>query len=205
MLDRWGTDGRTAKNVEGAGAVGYARQTPMLAGRVKAHGPYGWLGESKDLPARLVGGFGLHRWDKDDTSEPEKTARASYIAAFVRDELVPPPRPERPLTDEEQKGKAIFTSEKAACSTCHTLDTDYTNRSLASFGDAPPPAGFHVEKGAAYKTPSLLFVGGSPPYFHDGRYGSLEQLVDENADRMGKTNHLSPEEKKALVAFLRTL
>ncbi len=206
LLDRWRTQNPgVPKNAELPGAIGYARQAPMLVSRLKASGPYGWLGESKDLTGRLVAGFGLHRWGTIDTTEGLKLARAAYLTKFLREKLVPPPREKRPLTDEEERGKAIFTSEKAACATCHAPDTDYTNRSLASFGDAPPLPGFSAEKGAAYKTPSLLFVGGSAPYFHDGRYGSLEELVDKNANRMGKTAHLSVEEKKALVAFLKTL
>lgn len=66
-------------------------------------------------------------------------------------------------------------------------------------------AGFTEDAENKYKTPSLLFVGGTPPYFHDGSYATLEELIDKNDDRMGKTNHLSAEDKAALVAYLRTL
>lgn len=34
---------------------------------------------------------------------------------------------------------------------------------------------------------------------------NLEALVAENGDKMGKTSHLSAEEKAALVAYLKTL
>ncbi|MEP7126312.1 MAG: hypothetical protein ABJE95_35600, partial [Byssovorax sp.] len=44
------------------GKIGYARQTPMLAGRIGTDGPYGWHAQNKDLVARLKEGFGLHRW-----------------------------------------------------------------------------------------------------------------------------------------------
>jgi cytochrome c peroxidase len=56
-----------------------------------------------------------------------------------------------------------------------------------------------------FKTPSLLFVGGTPPYFHDGSAATLEEVLEKNRDRMGKTSHLSPDDRAALVAFLRTL
>src|SRR5262249_42158475 len=39
----------------------YPRQTPMLAGRVRAAGPYGWHAEAADLVERLKRGFRLHR------------------------------------------------------------------------------------------------------------------------------------------------
>ena len=51
----------------------------------------------------------------------------------------------------------------------------------------------------------LLFVGGTPPYYHDGRVRTLEELVSTNDDRMGKTNQLSEADRAALVAFLKTL
>jgi DNA-binding beta-propeller fold protein YncE len=193
-------------NIDKTGA-GYARQTPMLAGRLKAKGPYGWLAENKDLSARLVAGFRLHRWEGPGIDEKEVTtgARINHLSVFVRAGLTPPPMKKRDLSDEEKRGKEIFMSEAAACSSCHAPESDYTNRSVAVIPGNVPRQAFVEEKNAAYKTPSLLFVGGSAPYFHDGRYETLEELIEKNGDRMGKTSHLSPEDRKALVAFLRTL
>ena len=59
--------------------------------------------------------------------------------------------------------------------------------------------------GTKFKTPSLLWVVGTPPYFHNGSVGSLDDLIDGNDDRMGKTNQLSAKDKAALIAFLKTL
>jgi cytochrome c peroxidase len=56
-----------------------------------------------------------------------------------------------------------------------------------------------------FKTPSLRFVAGTPPYFHDGSAETLADLVEQDKDTMGKTSHLSDEDKAALVAFLETL
>lgn len=39
---------------------------------------------------------------------------------------------------------------------------------------------------------------------HDGRFSTLESLFEFNQDRMGKTSQLSADERKALIAFLRT-
>ena len=68
-----------------------------------------------------------------------------------------------------------------------------------------PVAPFTADPDSAFKTPSLLFVGGTPPYYHDGRAPTLEALISGNDDRMGKTRQLSEEDRAALVAFLRTL
>jgi cytochrome c peroxidase len=69
----------------------------------------------------------------------------------------------------------------------------------------PPLMGFLDDAEPAFKTPSLLHVGGTAPYFHDGREATLEGLIDHNDNRMGRTNQLSPSDKAALVAFLKAL
>jgi cytochrome c peroxidase len=69
----------------------------------------------------------------------------------------------------------------------------------------PPPPGFEEEEDGAFKAPSLFFVAGTAPYYHDGSAPTLEALIAKNNDRMGTTNHLSADEKKALVAYLETL
>jgi cytochrome c peroxidase len=220
---------------------GFARQTPMLAGRVSAKGPYGWHGRSETLEDRVTAGFEMHRWEGasegDGAGKPEvpvpapadaaltrtiaairegnaarivkiKAAapkRASAIAAYARQGLVPPPREARELTEQEARGKAIFLSERAGCSGCHVPETGYTDRGVVRLGEAPSRPGFDEEDDALFKTPSLLYVGGTPPYYHDGHAATLEELVEKNHDRMGHTDHLKRAERAALVAFLRTL
>lgn len=65
----------------------------------------------------------------------------------------------------------------------------------------------------AYKTPSLRGVAGRPPYMHAGQFPTLEAVVDHyvRAPPTGeghsevKPLRLTDRERKALVAFLRTL
>jgi cytochrome c peroxidase len=207
LMQRWKVKSEEVRGAPGmVSAAGRPRQTPMLVARVAAHGPYGWQGESKDLPARLVAGFKLHRWNKEWSSEDRALAHAGPLVKFLREGLVAPPRTKSALTAEAQRGKEIFESKEAMCSSCHVAATGYTDRSVVPLlPAAPPPRGFAPDTNEAFKTPSLLFVGGSPPYFHDGRYATLDELVEKNADRMGRTSQLSAEDKKALVAYLETL
>lgn len=177
---------------------GTPRQTPMLAGRVKAVGPYGWRGESDTLEARVVAGFELHFGSKD------AKGHAQALADFLRFGLTPPPRITRALTAQEEQGRAVFTSDATGCVACHDPASGYTDRKPVAVR-VPPRAGFADEEGAKFKTPSLLWVVGTPPYYHNGSVPTLEALVNGNDDRMGKTNHLSAADKAALVAFLRTL
>ncbi|WP_437504927.1 hypothetical protein [Sorangium sp. So ce1099] len=187
-------------------AGGVARQTPMLAGRVSAEGPYGWNAQSETLAARVREGFGLHRWGLGDGSNIEVALRAGYLATFLREGLVPPPREDRPLTPEEKHGFALFTSEAAQCSRCHVPETEYTDRmGYPMPGLAVRPGFYREKKGQVYKTPSLRFIAGTAPYYHDGSAGTLEELVENNQDRMGRTSHMSRKDRAALVAFLRTL
>lgn len=185
---------------------GVARQTPMLAGRVDAVGPYGWHAESADLVGRIKAGFSLHRWWDFPADGLTMRRRAQPIAVFLRKGLVPPPREARARTAEEARGEEIFMSPKAQCATCHAPKTGFTDRSanlpLRGF---KAPRFFDEDPNRAYKVPSLLFVGGTPPYYHDGSVETLEDLIVKNADRMGRTSHLSDEELRALVAYLRTL
>src|SRR6185503_16203436 len=145
-------------------ARGAPRQTPMLAGRVAAPGPYGWKGKSPNLRHRVVTGFKLHRWGADSymTYGEPAILRADAIAEFLRKGLVPPPREARDLTAEEQRGRAVFDDPAVGCATCHVSTTkDYTNRSVVGLGEwKVEKLEFEPEKEHwRFKTPSLLHVG----------------------------------------------
>jgi DNA-binding beta-propeller fold protein YncE len=171
------------------------RQTPTLVGRLD-RGPYGWLGKHAQLEGNMaetigrLGGTGL----------PDADLRR--LAAFLRKGLV---RPDRPETDQSKdpvalRGRALFTSDAVGCSGCHRLDSEASDRGLHAVGSR----GVN-DTTDAFRTPPLLFVGATAPYFHDGRYATLEQLLTDNLDRMGQTTQLSPDDMLALAAFLRTL
>lgn len=179
------------------GVKGVARQTPMLAGRVASAGPYGWLGRNKDLEARIAEGTQLHRWRAGPAADPKKVAQ---LAIYLRRGLVAPPT--RAPDALALRGKEIFERKSVGCSACHAGDDQAAI--VTTLPARPPPPGFDAED-APRKTPSLRFVGGTAPYFHDGSAPTLEALIESNDDRMGKTNALSPDERAALVAYLRSL
>jgi cytochrome c peroxidase len=54
-------------------------------------------------------------------------------------------------------------------------------------------------------TPALRFVVGTAPYFHDGRYRTLEDLLADPSSSMGHSALLSSSDQHALAAYLRTL
>jgi cytochrome c peroxidase len=205
--DNFFTNGFRGEGVVGAvDASGHARQTPMLAGRLDAPGPYGWQGESKDLESRLRVGFAMHQWagTKSNAEYIVGLDRPKALVAFAREGLVPPPATPHEPTEQEKLGEAVFNREDTACATCHAAEKGFTDRSIVALG-RPTRPGFDDETAAGFKTPSLLYVGGTPPYYHDGAESSLDALVLHNGSTMGKTSQLGSTEKAALVAYLQTI
>jgi cytochrome c peroxidase len=93
-------------------------------------------------------------------------------------------------------GRRVFENE-AECASCHDGPALTDGESYA--------LGYGLKKKSAFNTPSLRYVAQSAPYLHDGSASSLEQLVEDPHDKMGKTAKLSAEQREALVAYLRTL
>lgn len=94
---------------------------------------------------------------------------------------------------------------------------------LGDYSDAAPGqcnALNHVSQDAhqtlqgAFKTPTLRYLERTGPYFHDGRFETLAEVVDyyQNPPETGSNGHnelkaldLTGQEKQALIAFLRML
>ncbi|MEZ4311661.1 MAG: hypothetical protein R3F14_26825 [Polyangiaceae bacterium] len=172
-----------------------ARKTLFLAGRLE-HGPYGWNGEHPALEDNIsetisrLGGMGL---SKDELSA---------LALYVKTGLEAPSDTTVPASAQAmvQRGKTVFESDQVGCVWCHKLDQEASDRSLHDVGSRSKD-----EERASFRTPPLRFVSGAGPYFHDGRYATLEDVLDQNLDRMGNTTSLSADDRTALLAFLRSL
>jgi mono/diheme cytochrome c family protein len=191
--------------------AGMPRQTPMLAGRVAAEGPYGWHGDERTLVDRILVGFGIHRWQGERSRyllpayRPNHQAQADALAAFLRRGLVPPPIEHRALTTEERRGKDLFESDDTQCALCHLPEREFTNRRVVTLGMGPSSRRSDVLDTPGFRVPSLLYVGGTAPYFHDGRNDSLGELVESIGDGMGVTSSLSADDRSALAAYLGTI
>lgn len=175
---------------------GGARKTLLLAGRLE-HGPYGWNGEHAVLDENID--ETIHRLGGSGLSKPELAA----LSLYVKRGLVPPP-PEKVTPAAAQavisRGKALFESDQVGCYWCHKPDQEASDRALHDVGSRGKD-----EERTSFRTPPLRFLAGAGPYFHDGRYETLEAVIDQNLDRMGNTTSLSSDDRTALVAFLRSL
>jgi YVTN family beta-propeller protein len=171
------------------------RRSIMLAGRVNDTAPFSWSGSEHTLQehmgitfTRLQGSGGLRGLELD--------ALADYVQT-----LAPPPAQAPNPADQAKlaRGSEIFHSEAAGCSGCHAGDiaTDNQHHDVQSKTGA--------DKSGKFNTPTLKFVGGGGPYFHDGRYKTLHQLLTDVDRKMGHTAQLSPPDLEALEAYLRSL
>lgn len=124
-----------------------------------------------------------------------------------------------PLTNEEILGKKIFFG-KANCSQCHlgNLFTDFSLQNIGLYERYEDPGlaranNLAIDSGK-FKTPTLLNVEYTAPYMHDGSLATLEEVVEfynsggrnhPNKNQWIQPLKLSDDEKKSLVAFLKTL
>jgi cytochrome c peroxidase len=126
------------------------------------------------------------------------------------------------FTLQENRGKALFFRN---CAICHLpgqdvhfsmlspanngLDADYKT-SDGGVGDIT----LNPRQLGLFKSPSLRNVERTAPYMHDGRFDTLEKVIDHygkevqphpNLDPRMHRLHFTDTEKAALVAFLKTL
>ena len=130
------------------------------------------------------------------------------------------------FTAQENQGKALFFGA-GRCNTCHGtetftsaapknngLDLVYTDNGVGAITGNPAQNG-------QFKSPSIRGIEKSGPYMHDGRFATLEQVVEHYSTGLKPHPNLSPElrnpngtphllnltaaQKASLVAFLKTL
>lgn len=125
------------------------------------------------------------------------------------------------FTEQEQKGYALF---RAQCNSCHQ-EPLFTNNTFKSNGlsydehlhDAGRMRITHLAADSMlFMAPTLRNIEVTYPYMHDGRFTTLQQVVN-HYDQLGSTkprylsselNHskkLSSNDKQDLIAFLLTL
>ena len=140
---------------------------------------------------------------------------------------------EAELNDEEKRGFELFQTEYdprrgqfgADCFHCHGgplfQSQSFANNGLdAAFKDkGRSTASGRAGDDGKFAVPSLRNIAATGPYMHDGRFASLEEVVEHYASGVQRSATLDPNlakhpnggiplstgDKRALVAFLRTL
>ncbi|HLV23986.1 MAG TPA: cytochrome c peroxidase [Moheibacter sp.] len=128
------------------------------------------------------------------------------------------------LTDSEENGRLIFEQK---CSVCHagSLQTNESFRNTGMYYNAELADGglFRVSLDSAdfmkFRVPSLRNVAKTAPYMHDGRFLSLQAVLNFYSNGVEDNPRLDPvlrngemvgiplseQEKQDLTAFLNTL
>ncbi len=131
--------------------------------------------------------------------------------------------------DEQLLGKKVFTKSeergynifKQNCASCHsgalTTDFSFKNNGLDITSDDIGGARITQKESdrGKFKVPSLRNVELSFPYMHDGRFNTLEEVIDHYTDGIKPTPNLADElkqpiilseyDKQDLIQFLTTL
>jgi plastocyanin len=121
------------------------------------------------------------------------------------------------FTPQEVAGEALFRS--TGCAACHTT-TAQVSDTVHNIGLDAVPSDTGAGRGA-FKAPSLRNVALRPRFMHDGRFTTLEQVVDffdsgvqanpdldprmKTPDGTPRRLGLTASQKAAIVAFLGTL
>ncbi|RYZ37337.1 MAG: c-type cytochrome [Myxococcaceae bacterium] len=180
------------------------RQTPSLAGRMTTStAPFHWSGEFSGLGefmnATVIDRMGGTQLDTDTVSK---------LAAFI--DSIPAtdnPNQGQPLTESQTRGAALY--KQAACDTCHAgaLLTNNTNADVGTFVRTGVLMDAAQVLKSGLNTPSLLGVGRTAPYLHDGSAPTLRARLmnGRETNQHGQTSRLSDADVDDLVAYLQTL
>jgi YVTN family beta-propeller protein len=149
-----------------------------------------------------------------------RTEKFSYkdldaITSFIMTGIPYPPNlqnnPTGTLTEVQMLGKEIFERSKDKkgniipvsnrCITCHPAPY-FTNLKLADVGTLAL-----TDDSMKFDTPHLNNIYASPPYLHDGRAATLEEIWTKYNpnDKHGVANDLTKIELNELIEYLKTL
>ena len=117
------------------------------------------------------------------------------------------------LSEAARRGMALFFSERLSCSKCHAGFT-FSGPVAWQGGPEPEPAFHDNGLGGRFRAPTLRNIAVTGPYMHDGRFATLEEVVDHYASGGTASPGRSPlvrgfgiteAGKRDLVEFLKSL
>jgi hypothetical protein len=192
------------------------RQSPPLW-NAGATLPWHWsaaLDEPQDVEETIdiiQHGLGLAPGDDPPQLGSPNAGRAANLdalAAFLMHGMRVPAPP--PATGAVEQGRSLYQS--SGCATCAlpgqagALDLDGNGMVDTILRDVGSYNPLDVRGETGFDPPSLLGVGLTAPYLHDGSIPSLEALLASgHPDPQGSGNGLGVEEITALGAFLRSI
>ena len=216
---------QTLMPIQNAVEMGMNLDTLVNRLKTKAHYPY--------LFQKTFG-------DQTINSDRISKALAQFVRSIIsyqskfdigRAQVTPPQNPVQTpypnFTAQENLGKQLFFSPQTNCAACHGTETftaplpknnglenPSVDRGVGGITNIPVQVG-------EFKVTSLKNIELTAPYMHDGRFTTLDQVIEHynsgiqpnpnlapqlrNPDGTPRRLNLTTQEKAALVAFLKTL
>jgi len=172
------------------------RSTPTLWG-VATRQAYSWAGTAPSLSANIRGII-VNRMKGAEPSAETLEALVAYVSSLAypaNPNLNADGTPSAAAPAAAKRGYELFTV-KAGCKACH-LPPVYDKKDVED-----------VESGGKFKVPSLRVVSLTAPYFHDGRFATLDEAVRfmwQYVQKAGTTEKLTDDDLRDIVEFLKIL
>ena len=171
------------------------RSTPTLWGAVTRQA-FSWAGTAPSLQANIRGII-VNRMKGPEPSPGALGALEAYVRSLgfpANSNLNADGTPSTSAPAAAKRGYAVFM--RAGCQACH-LPPTFDKKDVED-----------VFSGGKFKVPSLRVVSQTAPYFHDGRFATLEQAVRYMWDfqqKAGVTEKLTENDLRDLVEYLSIL
>jgi cytochrome c peroxidase len=171
------------------------RSTPTLWG-AGTRQAFSWAGTAPSLQANIRGII-VNRMKGPEPSPGSLEALEGYVRSLgypPNPNLNADGTPSAAAPAAAKRGYEVFT--RAGCQACH-LPPTFEKKDVED-----------VLTDGKFKVPSLRVVALTAPYFHDGRFATLEQAARymwEYLQKAGTTEKLTEDDLRDLVEFLRIL
>jgi YVTN family beta-propeller protein len=194
-----------------AGGMGRNMTNTQTLRGISGTSPFKWNG--KNVSVYMQCGIRFSKFvTRTEAFEPENL---DALVAFIFRNLVSAPNPYKDptgaLTPSQERGKKIFertrTSDgreiplKGRCVTCHS-GPRMTNRLLEDVGSLSD-----TDSPSLFDTPELNYIYESPPYLHDGRANTLEEIWTRYGltEQHGYVNDMTKMQLNDMVEYLKSL
>tara|TARA_B110000263_G_scaffold229885_1_gene223990 strand:- start:152 stop:2026 length:1875 start_codon:yes stop_codon:yes gene_type:complete len=177
----------------------YTMKTVIPLYNLPRTGPWTWHGWQTNLHDAMHKSFTMTMQGTAVASED-----ADAILAFFASLKAAPnsfQRRDGSLSEEAQRGKALFQSDRTGCVQCHS-GPHFTDGKIHDVGTTEED-----DRYDGFNTPSLLGVHRKIRLLHDGREKSLAAVLTEDhaPQHVNGTGSLSDSELTDLIAYLKTL
>jgi len=185
------------------------------------------LNQHPDYPSLFKQAFGINYIDSTHITKALAQFLRTLISGNSRfDQYI---LGQAALTPQELQGMNLYVTEAADCFHCHPFEERFQFTTFSFMNNGLDKEGEFQDSGlggivsnpnliGVFKVPTLRNIAQTAPYMHDGRFATLNEVIDHYdmgghpsstidplMKHVGTGLNLSTQEKEALIAFLLTL